>query len=67
MEIRGNSYQEKGPSPTEPAEIKHNNYICVNINGQLLNVPYDPKIKRLKDFVKINGKWCARFEPIAKE
>lgn len=67
MEIRGNSYQEKEPSPEEPVEIKHSNTLFGNIEGQPIKISYNPQKERLKDFIKINGKWCARFDPIEKE
>ena len=66
LEIRGNSYQEREPSPTNPIEIKHDNYIFGNIDGQSINIPYNSKLERLIDFININGKWYARFEQINK-
>ena len=46
MKILGNSYQEKEPTPTEPVEIKNENYIFGNLEGQLINIPYNPKVER---------------------
>jgi hypothetical protein len=34
MKILGNSFQETEPTPDKPTEIKNENYIFVNINGQ---------------------------------
>ena len=67
MEVLGNSYQEKEPTPTEPVEIKNENYIFVNIDGQPINILYNPKVKRLKYLQKVNGKWHAIFEPLEEE
>lgn len=66
MKILGNSYQEKEPTPDEPIEIKNNNCIFGNIEGQPINFPYNSEIERLRYFKKINGKWYAVFEPISK-
>lgn len=67
MKLLGNSYQEKGPTPDMPQEIKHNNIIFGNIDGQQIEIPYDPKLERLKYFRKIKGKWYAVFEPLNKK
>ena len=63
LKIIGHSYQEKEPTPEKPVEIKECNYIFGNIDGQKINISYNPKVERLRDFIKINGKWYARFEP----
>ena len=67
MKIQGHSYQEKEPTPTEPVEIKNENYIFGNIEGQPINIPYNSKVERLKYFQKVNGKWQAVFESLEKE
>ena len=67
MKILGNSFQETEPTPDKPTEIKNENYIFGNIDGQPINIPYNPKVERLKYFQKVNGKWHAVFEPLKKE
>lgn len=61
--IEGKSYQEKEPTPENPVEIKNIEFFTAWIDGQKIEIPIDDKIKRLKRFEKINGRWYAVYGP----
>ena len=57
MKILGNSYQEKEPTPTEPAEIKNEAFIQVKVNGEILKIPLEKlDIKEISEEGLIYGK-----------
>lgn len=53
MEILGNSYQEKEPTPTEPVEIKNNLIIKNVINKNLFDI--GATINKQIEFIKNNN------------
>ena len=57
MKILCNSYQEKEPTPTEPAEIKNEAFLSIKINGKVLKIPIKKPLKEGDKFKKIDGEW----------
>ena len=55
MKILGHSYQEKEPTPAEPAEIKTEAFIYAKVND--LEIPIKKPLKEGDKFKKIDGEW----------
>lgn len=54
MKIKGNSCQEKEPTPTEPVEIKNDTFIPLYVNDKkLLELPIDKTMSKRKVIKKI--------------
>ena len=68
MKIIGESYQDGVPSPENPVEIKHEQFIIVNDkNGNQVKIPFTEQFKDIQNSLiqieKVDGEWYATFKP----